>query len=419
MASDLPAIGSSVSNIADFGAIADGSFNCEPAIDAAIQKMSDAGGGKIIFPKGTYFLEGPIHLESKINLHLKEGATIRFSQDPKDYLPKQLVRWEGVEMYNYSPYIYANGKTDISITGKGKFDGNAIGGIAEWRANQKPDQNLLRKMGKNLVPVKKRVFGEGHFLRMSFIQLMNCSRILIEGVTIENVPFWVIHPTYSNNITIRDVQVNSTGINNDGIDLDSCEDVLVEDCTFKAGDDAIAIKSGRDRDAWQVNKPSKNIVIRNCLAEEVLHGLAFGSEMSGGIENVFVDNFIMKEVEQYAIQFKANSDRGGYIRNVSIDGVFIDSTMTAVFFTNNYHSYRGGKNPSEFHDIQIRNLICNSASGRSIDIQGLPKKPIYHLVMENIMIKEEAKPSIQTYTEECDFNNISINGEQTVFKQAQ
>jgi polygalacturonase len=411
-----PNIGLGVASIVDFGAIGNSTFDSRNAIQSAIKKLSSIGGGKVIFPKGNYFCKGPIHLESKINLHFEEGSTLVFSQDSKDYLPLQLVRWEGVEIHNYSPYIFAEGKTDIAITGKGILNGNAMGGVANWKQKQDSAQNLVRNMGMKLVPVSERIFGENQFLRMSFIQFMNCSNILIENITIQNVPFWVIHPTYSKNITIKNVKVNSTRINNDGIDLDSCEDVLVENCTFNAGDDAIAIKSGRDQDAWRVDKPSKNIVIRNCIAENVLHGMAFGSEMSGGIENVYVDNFFMKKVKKYAIQFKSNKDRGSYIKNVSIDGIFIDSTKTAIFFTNDYHSFQGGNSPSAFYNIQISNLICNYVSGSAIDIQGLLEKPIHHLNLKNIAINHEKEPSILVNIKESLFNNVLIEGEELLHK---
>ncbi len=411
-----PDIGTAVVNISDFGAVGDGLFDCRPAITKAIQKVSASGGGKIVFPKGTYFCKGPIHLKSKINIHFNEGSTIVFSEDAKDYLPLQLVRWEGVEIYNYSPYIYAINEKDIAITGTGTLNGNAIEQIGKWKQKQKPAQNLSRLMGKDLVPVKERIFGEGHFLRMSFIQFMNCSNILIKDISIENVPFWVIHPTYSDNITIKNVNVNCPKINNDGIDVDSSQDVFIENCKFNAGDDAIAIKSGRDQDGWRVNKPSKNVVIRNCFAENVLHGLAFGSEMSGGMENIYIDNFFMRNVKQYAIQFKANKDRGGYIRNVFIDGVFIDSTKTAILFTNNYHSYSGGESPSEFHNIKISNLTCNYANGSGIDIQGLEEKPIHHLTFKNILIHKEEKTSILLNVEASDFDNININDKPLSFE---
>ncbi|NQU55494.1 MAG: glycoside hydrolase family 28 protein [Bacteroidetes bacterium] len=408
----LPQIGQSAVNINDFGAVGDGVADCKPAIDAAIAKASSLGGGKVIFPAGTFFCKGPIHLENKINLHLEKGCTVLFSQDDKDYLPLQLVRWEGVEIYNYSPYIYAINKKDIAITGEGKFDGNAEGGIRNWRSKQKPAQNKARQMGHELVPVKERVFGEGHYLRFSFIQFLHCENILISDVTIENVPFWVMHPTYCKNITIKNVNVNCPSINNDGIDFDSCEDALVEDCVFNCGDDAIVIKSGRDDDAWRVNKPSRNIVIRNCLALEVLHGLAFGSEMSGGVENIYIDNFYMKKVKQYAIQFKANRDRGGYIQNVFIDGVFIDTTTTAIYFTNDYHSYSGGNSPSEFHHIEIKNVFCTQANGSAIDIKGLAEKPIHNVRLENITVLKEEKPSTATNTENCKTRNVNVKGKE-------
>jgi len=409
----LPDIPGNEFDIKDFGAVANGTADCRPAIKAAIKKAASEGGGRIVFSEGTWFCKGPIHLESKINLHLEKGAVVKFSDDAKDFLPLQFVRWEGVEIYNYSPYIYALEKTDIAITGKGKFDGNA-GEIRTWRPQQKPAQNKLRQMGQEQVPVKERVFGEGSFLRFSFFQPINCKRILIDGITIENVPFWVIHPTYCKNISIKNVTVNSPHINNDGIDFDSCEDALVENCVFTCGDDAIVIKSGRDQDAWRVNKPSRNIVIRNCLAPEVLHGLAFGSEMSGGVENIYIDNFYMKKVKQYAIQFKANKDRGGYIRNIFIDGVFIDKARTAIYFTNNYHSYSGGNSPSEFHRIDIRNVICNKADGSGIDIQGLPEKPIHHITLSNVIIISEDKPSGFTNIENSSTENVNIGNEEFI-----
>jgi len=404
----LPSIPERDYHLLDFGAIADGISDCKPAIDSAIAVIAQNGGGRLIIPEGNFLINGPIHLKSHINLHLEKGCKVFFSQDPTHYLPMQLVRWEGVEVYNYSPYIYAIHETDIAITGQGTFSGQAEGGIAEWRAMQKPDQTRLRDMGKQLVPVKDRLFGEGHYLRMSFIQLMHCTNIQISDITIEDVPFWVIHPTYCKSITINNVKINSLRINNDGVDLDSCEDALIEDCTFNAGDDAIAIKSGRDNDAWKINRPSKNIVIRNCLANNVLHGMAFGSEMSGGVENVYVQNFIMKNVEAYAIQFKSNLDRGGYIRNVFIDGVFIDNAKTAIFFTNDYHSYRGGDSPSDFQHITIKNLVCNTARGRAIDIAGLPDQTIKHVKLKNILIINEGEASQVTHTEQAFFDNITI-----------
>jgi polygalacturonase len=185
---------------------------------------------------------------------------------------------------------------------------------------------------------------------------------------------------------------------------------------FTCGDDAIVIKSGRDQDAWRIAKPSRNIVIRNCFAPEVLHGLAFGSEMSGGIEHIYIENFNMKKVEQYAIQFKANKDRGGYIRDVYIDGVFIDEAKTAVFFTNNYHSYSGGNYPSAFHNIEIKNLICNKATGKGIDVQGLEEKPIHDVNLKNIQILSEKETSSAINTDNSKAINVTTEGKSFAFE---
>lgn len=407
----LPTIPDKDYNLLDFGAIADGKFDCKPAIDSAIAEINQNGGGRLIIPKGNYLVNGSIHLKSHINLHLEKGSKVFFSQNPEHYLPLQLVRWEGVDVYNYSPYIYAIHETDIAITGQGTFIGQGEGGITEWRSKQSTDQNKLRAMGKQLVPLKERIFGEGHYLRMSFIQLMHCTKIRISDITIEDVPFWVVHPTYCKSIIINNIKVNCTRLNNDGIDMDSCEDALIEDCTFNAGDDAIAIKSGRDNDAWEINRPSRNIIVRNCLAKNVLHGMAFGSEMSGGVENIYVNNFIMENVIEYAIQFKSNLDRGGYIRNVFIDGVFIDNAKTAIYFTNDYHSYRGGDSPSDFHHITIRNLICKKARGSSIDIVGLQDHPINNIILENILILKEDEASQVVNTNHTIYDNITIGEE--------
>jgi polygalacturonase len=154
---------------------------------------------------GTYWLEGPLHLKSNVNLHLEAGSTLRFSADLEDFLPVVYTRWEGTQLYNYSPFIYAIGAEDIAITGAGTIDGNSGGKFDGWFKLQKPDQNRLRTMGDRNTPLEERIFGEGHYLRPSFIQFINCERIKLEGVKIIESPFWIIHPVFSKHITIRNV----------------------------------------------------------------------------------------------------------------------------------------------------------------------------------------------------------------------
>lgn len=389
----------------------DSLFDYKKIINDKITECSESGGGKVILPSGYLFCKGPVILKSNVNLHLKEGAVLAFSQNPKDYLPVVFVRWEGTEAYNYSPFIYANGEKNIAITGKGTIDGNGSGeeSFRKWRPLQKPDKKKLREMGRTGVPVKERIFGEGHFLRPQLIHLLNCENLLFEDFKIINSAFWLMQPTYCNNITFRRMRVESNFINNDGIDIDSDTNVLVEDCYFNTGDDLVAIKSGRDQDGWRVNKPSKNIVVRNCKSDNCLHGISFGSEMSGGIENVFVENLTFGKIRQMGIQFKSNKDRGGYIKNILISNIQIDSTQNGISFTNQYHSYGGGNSPSEFKNITIENIICNFVSKRAISIIGLPEMPITNVQLKNISFKNTSEQSVITNVENMIWENVDLN----------
>jgi polygalacturonase len=380
-------------------------------INEKIRTCSEAGGGRVVLNGGTYFCNGPVVLLSNVNLHLQENARLVFSQNPKDYLPEVFVRWEGTEAYNYSPFIYAKDAENIAITGRGIIDGNGLAenSFRSWRSRQKEDQNKLREMGRTGVPVEKRIFGAGSFLRPQLIHFVNCKNILLEGITVTNGSFWLIQPTYCSNVTIRNVSVESKFINNDGVDIDSSSDVLIENCRFNTGDDFVAIKSGRDQDGWKVNKPSKNIVVRNSSSIDCLHGISFGSEISGGIENVYAENLVFKKVRQYGLQFKSNKDRGGYIKNIYINGIQIDTTQTGISFTNRYHSYSGGEFPSLFENIRIENLNCNVAFKKAISLEGLPEMPVRNVVLKNVEVKSAGEKSLITHVENLTLNQIDIN----------
>ena len=255
--------------VTDFGARPDDGRDATAAFRAAIEACARAGGGRVVVPPGVY-LTGPIHLKSRVNLHVSEGATIRFSRDPAAYLPVVRTRWEGVELMGYSPLVYAYEQHDVAITGKGTLDGQAD---AEhwwpWKRNghpqsQKPDRDRLFAQAEAGVPVAERVFGAGHYLRPQFVQPYRCTNVLVEGVTITNAPMWIIHPVLSRNVIVRGVTVVSSGPNNDGCDPESSSDVLVEDTLFDTGDDCIAIKSGRNADGRRLGVPSERILVRGC-----------------------------------------------------------------------------------------------------------------------------------------------------------
>ena len=399
-------------NIVDLGAVGNGHFDNRQIITGAIEASSKAGGGVVVIPAGNFLSKGPINLQSNVNLHLLDGAVLSFSPEPADFLPAVFTRWEGIEIYNYSPMIYTNGQENIAITGKGIIDGNSSLKWVSFRDKQGTARSRVHNFSDTKETVKERVFGEGDYLRSSLIQFIDCKRILLEGVTLKNSPFWMFHPVYCSDIIVRNVSFNSLVINNDGIDFDSSSMGLVEGCTFTTGDDAVVFKSGRDGDGWRINKPTRNIVIRNCEAPKVLHGIAFGSEMSGGIENIFIENFKLGEVESQAIQFKANKDRGSYIRNVYIRNIEVDSAGShLIYFTNNYHSYRGGNAPTEFHNIHIEDVRCNEANN-VFQLQGLKEMPLHNIKLHNIKVKKANDVfSKKEHFKDVSLENVEIGGQ--------
>ena len=239
-------------------------------------------------------------------MHLEEGAVLKFSTDPKQYLPVVLTRFEGTECMNYSPFLYAFEQNNIAVTGTGVLDGQADS--EHWwpmRAKAKADADALVAMADKDVPVSQRIFGEGHYLRPNFFQPYRCNNVLIEGIGIRSSPMWELNPVLCRNVTVRNVKIASFGPNNDGCDPESSTGVLVEGCVFETGDDCIAIKSGRNRDGRRVGVACENIVIRDCTMKDGHGGVSLGSEGSGGIHNVFVDNCRMNSPNlQRALRLK-------------------------------------------------------------------------------------------------------------------
>jgi polygalacturonase len=355
--------------ITDYGAKGDGAADCTEAFRKAIDACNQAGGGKVIVPAGAY-LTGPIHLKSNVDLDLGRDATIRFSTDPKSYLPVVFTRYEGTEVMNYSPFIYALGQENIAITGEGTLDGQ--GSKAIWYSWKRiPDPSELVAMGDRGVPVAQRVFGESHHLRPYFIQPIRCQNVLIQGVHIIDSPMWVITPLYCTNVTVIGVNVDTQGPNTDGCDPDSCTDVLIKDCHFSDGDDCIAIKSGRDVDGRRVNIPSRNIVIQNCVFKDGHGGVTVGSETSGGVENIFAENCQFDSPNlDIALRLKTGMTRGGYIRDVYIRNCAVTSARTGIGMTMRYPGTLGGQAIPVIRDIDIRHCTFGRLSRQPILIEG-------------------------------------------------
>ncbi len=373
--------------ITDFGAKADGTTDCTEAIRKAIAACHSAGGGRVLISGGT-FLSGAIRLKSGVNLHVAEGTTLKFSPDPARFLPVVRTRIEGVECMNYSPPIYAFEQENIAVTGQGTLDGS--GSWETWWAlvlrnretNAPPTHRMLRTYAEEGTPVEQRVFGEGHLLRPNFIQPFRCRNVLIEGVLITNSPMWVINPVLCTNVTVRGVKVISHGPNNDGCNPDSSRDVLIENCLFDTGDDCIAIKSGKNADGRRVNVPSENIVIRNCKMKDGHGGVVLGSEVSGGVRNVFAENCEMDSPNlDRALRLKTNAERGGGIENIFFRNVRVGRVAHSVLTIDLvYGRVYGGEFPPVIRNVQMENVTAAS-SPRALWIVGTTNS-----IIENVRI---------------------------------
>ncbi|MGN6541955.1 MAG: glycoside hydrolase family 28 protein [Ginsengibacter sp.] len=420
-------------SILNYGAKADGKTDCLPAIKSAISTCNKAGGGRVIVPAGTYFVKGPIHLLSNVNLYLDDKAVIKFSTNDDDYLPVVLTRFEGVELMNYSPLIYANGQTNIAVTGKGILDGQADNdhwwnwtgskrfGWKEGMPSQHDKENepKLMEMAAQGVPVSDRVFGKGHYMRPTMIEFYNSKNILIQDVTLVNAPFWLIHPTLSQNITIDGVTTNSLGPNNDGCDPESCSDVMIKNCSFTDGDDCIAIKSGRDEDGRRVNVPSKNIIVQDCQMKDGHGGVVIGSETSGGVENVYAQNCVMSSPHlERAIRIKSNACRGGVMKNFYFRNIKVGEVREAVFKINMvYEKEKAAKCnfPPTLTGVYVKN-VTSEKSKYGIYVEGLQSKPVKDIFIVDCNFKNVEKEYFVKDAENLNVENTEVNGKKMEIK---
>ncbi|MEO7975901.1 glycoside hydrolase family 28 protein [Flavobacterium sp.] len=414
-----------VYNVNDFGAVADSTTLNTAAFDKAIKTCSANGGGKVIVTKGKY-LTGPIHLESNVNLHLEEGAEILFSTNPKEY-PLVHTSFEGTELMNYSPLIYAKNKTNVAITGKGILNGQAnndywwswSGGKSYGWKNGMPCQNdplnraVLVDMAEKDIPVTERIFGEGRYLRPNFIEFFECNTVLIEGVKIINAPFWILHPIKSNNIIIDGVTVDSHGPNNDGCDPEYSQNVIIRNCIFNTGDDCIAIKAGRDADGRRVAIPSKNIIVQNCKMIDGHGGVVIGSEISAGVNNVYVENCVMDSPNlDRAIRIKTNSKRGGviehvYVRNLEV-GTVKECVLKLNMFYNVYGSQTGNFIPT-IRNISLENVRVKNGGKYGIWAEGYKESPVENITLKDVVIEKADSVYLLKNVKNLNFINTYIN----------
>jgi len=404
-------------DITKYGAAGDGVKDSTEAIARAIAECNRAGGGRVIVPRGLYSTAA-IHLQSNVALHVSAGATLQFVRDSARYLPLVQTRWEGTECMNYSAFIYANGQENIAVTGEGTLDGNADAdhwwlwarrGGTNVQAISDARKRLL-DMGVRDVPVEQRLFGEGSFLRPNFIQPYRSRNVLIEGVTIHNSPMWEINPVFCTNVTVRNVKVMSQGPNNDGCNPDSCRDVLIENCSFETGDDCIAIKSGRNRDGRRVAVPSENVIIRNCEMKDGHGSITIGSEMSGGVRNVYAENCKLSSPNlNQALRFKTNAMRGGTIENVYFRNMDIGEIGDAVLQIDfNYEEGENGPERPVVRNIDLRDITCKK-SKYALNLRGFANSPIRDVHLERCTFGNVAADNVVEHVEGLVQNEVKIS----------
>jgi len=440
-------------SIADYGAGTSVSAEQnQRAINAAIQACNEAGGGRVIVPAGTWST-GALRLLSNVCLEVQQSATLLFAFEPELY-PLVRTRWEGLDVMNYSPCIYAFEAENVAITGEGIIDGGGtketwwpwcgaekygfVPGVTKesqnmpWEGDVRyeqgdngtnaimtslPNRNTLLVMSDAGVPVEERRFGMGHGMRPQLIQFYDCRNVLLEGVTLLRSPFWVVHPVLSRNVTVRRCTIINNGPNGDGCDPESCEDVLIEDCLFRTGDDCIAIKSGRNADGRRANRPSRNIIIRHCRMEDGHGGVVIGSEISGGVQNVFAHDCEMDSPNlDRILRIKTNTCRGGVTEGIYMRHVRVGQCREAVMRINlNYDpkelSQRGFI--PTVRKVYMEDVTCQK-SRYGILINGLENDSrVYDIHVSHCMFEGVTEEPVRMTGQSHDihFKDLKINGE--------
>lgn len=439
-------------NIQSFGAKADGSTLNTRSINEAIESCSIKGGGVVVVPPGLW-LTGPLILKSNVNLHLQRNAVLQFSKNFDDY---ELVEtnWEGVPAVRNQSPISATGATNIAITGYGIIDGNGDA----WRMVKKDKltesqwNNLLKRGGvlsadkKTWYPTassfrgstmsrpgvllngktKKDFLDVKDFLRPNLLGFTKCDRILLEGVKFQNSPAWCLHPLMCTNLTVRNISVKNPWYaqNGDGIDVESCRYVLIENSVFDVGDDGLCMKSGRDAEGRKRAMPTEDVIIRNCTVYNSHGGFVIGSEMSGGARNIFVNDcsFIGSDI---GLRFKTTRGRGGVVENIYINNIVMkDIPGEAILFDMYYAAQdpialAGEKRVApkvefkpvteetpQFKNIFIKDVICLGAE-KAVFIRGLPEMNIHDINLENIFITSH-KGIEASEAQNINFTNVKI-----------
>ncbi|MCR5724082.1 MAG: glycoside hydrolase family 28 protein [Treponema sp.] len=397
-------------SLEDFGGKNDGAFDNTDAFSKAFTELAQNGGGTLTVHAGVW-CTGPVTLFSNTTLVLEEGAELSFIPNPERYTPVY-TRWEGVECYAMHPLIYASGQKNVKITGKGLVNGN---GETWWKLrNEKkktqteptaPYEIALAKLNPNY---KNQPGGGGgrefQFLRPSFIEFINCENVILEGITIKNSPFWTVHPLYTKNLLLKDLCIENPkdAPNTDGIDIDSSEDVKVLGCKVSVGDDGICIKSGSGADGIRVNKPTRNVEIRDCKVQWSHGGIVIGSETAAPISHIVAENCDLSGTDR-GIRIKSRRGRGGDISDVQLKNLDMSDTLCPIAINMYYKC--GEKDPTSplfsldaqpvtaetprIHDITISGIKATGCKASAGFIVGLPESPITGLRISDCVLSTD------------------------------
>ena len=421
-------------HIIDFGAAGDGITSNTEIFRKVIDSCSNSGGGTIIVPAGIC-LTGPVILKSNINLHLERGAFIQFTKNFDDY-PLIETTYEGEGQYRCISPVYGLNLQNIAITGEGVIDGAGVawrpvkkskltasqwrelvssGGVVDksnniwWPSEQAmngaSELKRLRLKGKL---TKEDYMTVRDFLRPVMISLVSCKNVLLDGVTFQNSPAWNIHPLMCSNLIVRHINVRNPWYsqNGDGIDIESCKNVILYNSSFDVGDDAICIKSGKNEFGRKRGIPAENLIITDCVDYHGRGGFTIGSEMSGGVKNIKVNNcdFIGTDV---GLRFKSTRGRGGVVENIFISNIYMKDIATSAV---NFNLYYGGKALTEeksaeehskiqkeivadettpsFRNLYLDNIYCIRAKD-AVVLQGLPEMPLQNIELKNLVMTAE------------------------------
>ncbi|MCR4577334.1 MAG: glycoside hydrolase family 28 protein [Clostridiales bacterium] len=386
-------------SITDFGAVPGGKVKNTTAFRSAIEYLAKNGGGRVNVPDGVW-LTGPIHFRNCIELHLSDKAEVRFSIDKEDYLPAVYTLFEGVRCYTFSAQLYARDCHDIAVTGKGTFNGQ---GFSWWyMAVIREGVEALYKAGMDDLPVEQRVFDtEQQGVRPGLLHFIDCENVTIEGPTFTFSPFWTVHPTWCKNVIVRDITVKNPwdhAPNTDGCNLEGCKRALIDGVYADTGDDAVCLKSGRDADGRRVNIPCEDIVVRHIVAQRSHGGITIGSEMSGGVRNVLVEDCEFRN-SLIGIWIKTAPERGGYVENIEYRNIKVGNVREyGVCITMGYYVDDNKPQPLQFmpkiRHIHIDGLNCEYA-GTGIFLNGMESSPLEDIRLNNMFSRGNTNTNIK------------------------